>query len=389
MHKPDKNYTTGKLIESKSYKIISDQTYISPFWLNEYNHLNYNPSSKKYMIDLFPEDRLTQGLIAITLNQDLSIAQAKMFSVNASNPLGPTSVNAANSIGYCVSSFIDTSLLYAEINENLSLVSQKKIKLSGYPVINYFGQPIFRKDGFLNIQVLSSSFSGLNNFLQLENTSAYNVSNNCLGIDTSFLMPADVIIAPLKIKLDTENDIALNFENVPIWSSEKRDMSQQVYCKQESICDSIKIKGASQYCLTDSTVQLTLYKNSRCLRKTEWQADARAFKIISQPDDTTINLQLLQPYNGYVYSNFSGCVLRDSLKINVTAAKQQFAINKDSVLCLGKTVLLHATKGFKTYQWQDGDTAAFYSVKNPGRYTVTAIDSCKRNTRHFLPGFST
>jgi len=370
------DYTTGKLIESKSYKIISDQTYISPFWLNEYNHLNYNPSSKKYMIDLFPEDRLTQGLMAITLNEDLSIDQAKMFSADPAIALGPTSVNAANTIGYCVSFFIDTSLLYSEIDENLNLVSQKKIKLAGYPVNNYFGEPVFRRNGSVNIQVFSSSSSGLNNFLQLENSSAYNVNNNCLGNDTSFLSPADVTILPLKIKLDTSIDLALSVEDVPVWTSEDRDMLQQVYCKQVSICDTIKIKGLSQYCFPDSVAKFTLYKNPQCLRKTEWHVDTTALKIIANPNDTTLMVQFFKPYNGYIYASFSGCELKDSLKINVLMPKQNFAINKDSIVCPGKNILLQASEGFQTYQWQDSSTLSSYLVTKAAFYKVTATDSC-------------
>jgi gliding motility-associated-like protein len=372
------NYTTGKLIESQSYKIISDQTYISPFWLNEYNHLNYNPISKKYMIDLFPEDRLRQGLMAITLNEDLSIDQAKMFSADPAIALGPTSVNADNTIGYCVSSFIDTSLLYAEINENLNLVSQKKIKLAGYPVSNYFGEPVFRKNGSVNIQVFSSSPSGLNNFLQLENSSAYGVNNNCLGYDTSFLSPADVTVLPLKIKLDMSSDLSLSVEDVPVLSSEDRDMPQQVYCKQVSICDTIKIKGLSQYCFPDSIANFTLYKNPQCLRKTEWHIDTTALKITASRNDTTLLVQFLKPYNGYIYAGFAGCELKDSLKINVLMPKQNFAINKDSIVCPGKNIVLQASEGFQTYQWQDGSSLSSYLVTKAGFYKVTAMDSCEK-----------
>ncbi len=328
------------------------------------------------MIDLFPNDRSTQGLMAITLNTDLSIDRSKMFNFNTFNPLGPTSINSANTIGYCWSYAKDTSLLYAQIDEDLNILYQKKIKLSSYPVSNYFGQPVFRKNGTVDIQVLSIGSNGLNNFLQLENTSAYNVNNNCLGNDTGFLSPAEVTILPLKIQLDTSSDLPLSVEDVPVLSSEDRNMPEQLYCKQVSICDTIKIKGSSQYCSTDSVAQFTLYKNSRCLRRTVWDADTTALKIVSIPNDTTLNIKFLKPYSGYIYAGFAGCQLKDSLKINVVQAKQNFAINKDSIICPGKNIVLQASTGFQTYQWQDGSSLASYVATAAGFYKVMATDSC-------------
>jgi gliding motility-associated-like protein len=371
------NYITGKLIESKSYKIVSDLPYINPNAIGDnYNHLNYNPSSKKYMIDLFPEDRLTQGLMAITLNDDLSIGRVKIFNADPAIALGPTSINSANTIGYCVSSFIDTSLLYSEIDENMNIVAQKKIKLSSYPVNNYFGEPIFRKSGLLNIQVFSIGDTGLNNILQLENSSAYGVNNDCLGYDTSYLSPVDVTILPLNIQLDTSVDLPLSVEDVPVWASEDRDMPQQLYCKQVSICDTIKIKGLSQYCLPDSISKFTLYKNPQCLRKTEWHLDTTALKIIANPDDTTLIVQFLKPYSGYVYAGFAGCMLKDSIKITVTQPKQNFSIKGDSIVCPGKNILLQASEGFNTYQWEDGSSLSTHQVTTSGFYKVLATDSC-------------
>ncbi len=41
------DYTTGKLLESKSYTIVSDLSYIPSSIANAYNHLNYNPCFQK------------------------------------------------------------------------------------------------------------------------------------------------------------------------------------------------------------------------------------------------------------------------------------------------------------------------------------------------------
>ncbi len=84
----------------------------------------------------------------------------------------------------------------------------------------------------------------------------------------------------------------------------------------------------------------------------------------------------MKPFSGYIYAGFAGCILKDSEKINVVEQKQNFAINKDSILCPGKNILLQSPVGFQTYQCQDGSSLSSYLVTKAGFYKVTTTDSC-------------
>ncbi|MDN3657423.1 gliding motility-associated C-terminal domain-containing protein [Ferruginibacter paludis] len=65
-----------------------------------------------------------------------------------------------------------------------------------------------------------------------------------------------------------------------------------------------------------------------------------------------------------------GCSTMDTLQVTYTSLPI-VQLGKDSPLCEGQTMLLNATNTGATYIWQDGSTAATYSVKNQGLYAVT------------------
>jgi gliding motility-associated-like protein len=147
-------------------------------------------------------------------------------------------------------------------------------------------------------------------------------------------------------------------------------------CKVISQCDTMKIKGSTNHCLFSPTATFTLYKNPQCLRKTKWIIDTTIIKIISQPNDTTINVKFMQPYHGYIRAAFEDCILKDSLFIDVNTPKQSLNLGKDTIFCPSKTIILNAGSGFKWYKWQDNSTNSNYTVMQAGKYFVTAIDSC-------------
>lgn len=152
-------------------------------------------------------------------------------------------------------------------------------------------------------------------------------------------------------------------------------INKSVICTQTSICDTLKIKGSNIFC-SNSTQTFTVHKNSQCLKKTIWQIDTSYMQVVAQPDDTTISLNLLKSFDGYVFASIEGCTLKDSFHIKVTNPKTLFSIKKDSLLCSGKNLTLQATKGFAQYRWPDGSGEDHYTITDTGFYKVIAVDSC-------------
>jgi len=158
-------------------------------------------------------------------------------------------------------------------------------------------------------------------------------------------------------------------------------IEERKFCILASICDTLKIKGNAKYCLPNDTATFTIYKNSLCNRKLTWATDTTAVKIISQPTDSTILVRFLHNYAGYIRASFEGCVLKDSLFIEVSSPKQPLFLGKDSMLCMGKTITLDAGAGFKTYRWQGNNNIQTYTVSTPGLYFAEVTDSCGNTFR--------
>lgn len=72
----------------------------------------------------------------------------------------------------------------------------------------------------------------------------------------------------------------------------------------------------------------------------------------------------------------AGC---DSITITNLDFKPEILVNlgRDTLICPGEQILLHATVPSAGYLWQDGSTDSVYLVTEPGLYTVeVTVDSC-------------
>lgn len=148
------------------------------------------------------------------------------------------------------------------------------------------------------------------------------------------------------------------------------------FCQQKSICDTIKILGPSKFCLPVDTATFRIVKNPLCMRKTIWNLDTAYMKVMTQSGDSVIHVKFLQPFRGFIKAGFEDCVLKDSIPIEVYGIATVFDAGADTSLCPGKSLVLRATRGYKQYQWQSGELSDSISVSLPGKYRVTAFDSC-------------
>lgn len=72
----------------------------------------------------------------------------------------------------------------------------------------------------------------------------------------------------------------------------------------------------------------------------------------------------------------AGC---DSITITGLSFKAQIPVNlgRDTIICPGEQILLHASVPGATYQWQDGSTDSLFLVTEPGFYSVVvSFDDC-------------
>ena len=153
-------------------------------------------------------------------------------------------------------------------------------------------------------------------------------------------------------------------------------VTQKPGCNTVSVCDSIKIHGNEIICLSNDTVVFTSFRNSQCKRTINWQIDSSMINNITKANDTTVHINFKKAGTVWLYALVNNCVVKDSLKIIVRTPAKNLSINKDSLLCPGKNILLQATPGFAEYKWQDGSTLDKFTVTKAGFYKLVATDSC-------------
>ncbi|HWR32844.1 MAG TPA: gliding motility-associated C-terminal domain-containing protein, partial [Chitinophagaceae bacterium] len=199
----------------------------------------------------------------------------------------------------------------------------------------------------------------------------------CFGIDTaSIFQRFPFILTQEPYTWPFTDSTLVNCLPVNIYT-ENAVINKEVVCKQVSYCDSLKIKGNSNVCITGPDARYSVYLNPQCLKSINWQIDTSFATLINAEADSAVTLRFKKSGNFYLRAAVNNCVVSDSMLITIPVIQTNLQLNKaDSLLCPGKTILLQVNPSFKTYQWQDGSNQNTYTVTSPGLFTITATDSC-------------
>ena len=265
------------------------------------------------------------------------------------------------------------------LDKKLNIISQQKQSLlsSGLNNLNGFQKnvsPFIIKGNSYELIYYPTGSQG-DSLLYISKISPNILSNSCMGFTTKDLIEESPGATEITFPDYSESPFIVTSQQYPVPITDER-IAVNKFCRQINICDTIKIKGNSKYCLSTPSATFTLYKKPQCLYKINWIVDSNFIKIDHQPNDTTINVRFLKSFHGYIKAAFEGCVLKDSLYIDVNMPQQNLSLGKDTMLCPNKTIVLNAGNGFKTYLWQDGSNSQTYYVTKPGTYFVSATDSC-------------
>lgn len=149
-------------------------------------------------------------------------------------------------------------------------------------------------------------------------------------------------------------------------------------CNSVITCNEIKIKGHNIVC--DTASSYTARKNAGCILPVNWSVRKQdsAFVTIKPINDSVVNLVFSK--NGdysLTATIYTTCdTIIDALPIHVNASAQPIKLGRDTTLCTGDSLKLHAGPGFKNYTWQDGTGDSVYLVKKAGRYYVSVTGYC-------------
>lgn len=394
------NYSTGR-IEKVSYLHANDELRIPNPPYGNYiiqgtfsDHLNLKSINNKYLLiagrkgenyidnNRFYAIRIDTNLATRNYviyksphNYFRSSASATVPFINRKGDILYTSIKNPDGIFY--PQIVD-SCFYFISDKTFNIQTQRYFKISETGQIvgsdNISATPLLKDNGNVEI-ILNSRGSDSANLLMVNIPTGF-ISTPCTSKETQFITPESPGFTQLPSPSIQELDpIAITITPYPLVVKDD-SVEEREFCVQKSICDTIKILGQTKICLPEDTATFTLIKNPLCLRQTAWATDSSAIKIISRSGDTAIKVKFLRPYSGYIKASFEGCTLADSLFIEVSAPAPSLNIGSDTTLCPGKNIVLHATKGFQNYLWQNGTNADSLVASTPGIYSLTATGFC-------------
>jgi gliding motility-associated-like protein len=217
-------------------------------------------------------------------------------------------------------------------------------------------------------------------YFQVANIPPGLVSNSdCISVvETNNFKSENIICSPNDMSWTETNDIEKYsiLSPYPIPVANNVVTSSGTNCIQESICDSLKIQGPQNNCLSDSVAVFMASKNSQCLYKNNWAINADFQNTLNTINDSVVLLHFKSAGHGILYVKIPGCDLVDSFNISVTGLPLTPVLGNDTTLCAGSIDTLQIGSLYKTFLWQDGSENSYYVVKSAGKYSLTVTDFC-------------
>ncbi|MBS1574102.1 MAG: gliding motility-associated C-terminal domain-containing protein [Bacteroidetes bacterium] len=142
-------------------------------------------------------------------------------------------------------------------------------------------------------------------------------------------------------------------------------------------CSFIKITGPATLCNLDDTLTYKVHRNKACAQPVQWQVPQNVNLILQTDTELKIKLSSFGDYQIGALLPFSCTPVKDSITLTARPFKGiNLDLGKDTSLCPGNTLVLHAGNKFLAYSWQDGSADSLFTVRNPGIYWVKTSDSC-------------
>ena len=150
-----------------------------------------------------------------------------------------------------------------------------------------------------------------------------------------------------------------------------------ILCSSVVQCNSIKIAGPNNICRLDTAYTYKAQKNLNCTLSPVWEYDT-TFATPKSITDTSLVLNFKKAGQTWLKVKlYTGCsYYMDSLLVQIKEPVETFSLGNDTVLCPTDSLVLNAGTSFNNYQWQDGSTDTFFTVKTPGIYFVHANNVC-------------
>ncbi|HVU58129.1 MAG TPA: gliding motility-associated C-terminal domain-containing protein [Puia sp.] len=146
-------------------------------------------------------------------------------------------------------------------------------------------------------------------------------------------------------------------------------------CTGTPVCTTLRITGNPTICTGSGT--FTGVTNGDCSPLSWSVTEGPGTAAIDLLPNNAVSIHFSQDgaYKLKALVNNNCSIFGDSIIVHVSMGTP-LSLGKDTILCAGDTLRLHAGNGFSSYAWQDGSTDSTFLVQFQGQYTVTAQDYC-------------
>lgn len=205
-----------------------------------------------------------------------------------------------------------------------------------------------------------------------ENSIGYCEDRNQPAAIESFVLSEDALVFPVTIT--SPSDLTPGLQ--PPYSR-SQPVTANSPCSSPSACTLLGISGPDTLCNINDTIVFRYYRNPECKNSLQWITDTSTARVV-RITDSTIHVLFRKTGNLTVTVALNaGCTMLSAQhRVFAALTAAELNLGKDSALCPGRTLLLRAGKGFRSYKWQDGSTDSTYTATAPGLYHVTVTDIC-------------
>jgi gliding motility-associated-like protein len=374
---------TGDVLQEKAWRFVNTNEVTTAYYENdkfdikEVNGEMFFLWSFDIRIQTRPSNYALNRHLKIKLDDSLNVIQLKQFvPLNDTVPDIRVLGVSMNDSGECCVGFTQgINYYFSSFFFNNQIKQERKISFPSNlatPIITN-QQQYFFNDGSL---ISSVRYLGSTNEYELLKIDL-NKSNltSCLGIDTIFTKVESLPFEPTAFSWDSVSNDIVRIEPLAFTTSDI-NTTEQVVCYEATTCDTLKISGYNNFCLSNPNTVFRLTTNPTCKKNILWDIDTSSIKIIQNVNDTSINVKFLKPFHNYIRAGYVGCDLKDSLFIDVFEPKPNVNLGPDIEFCITKNNMLHAGNSYKNYKWQDGSVNEYYTVTQQGQYFVMVTDSC-------------
>jgi gliding motility-associated-like protein len=141
-------------------------------------------------------------------------------------------------------------------------------------------------------------------------------------------------------------------------------------------CAVLSVTGIKSVCDLGDSYTYKAGRNNQCGQPVEWNYEGPLNIVTSTDSSLTVRFPSFGTYKISVRLRNSCNPMMDSVFVVAASRSGTLDLGRDTSICPGNSMQLHASPAFLSYRWQDGSTDSVLKVSTAGKYWVSVIDSC-------------